>query len=97
MIINSSSYTKTEIRVSLEPWSCGFLDGSSRGYKMDRDEYSKIRNSISWNDSCDTIQASDIVLSKYGSTWASLLLEQPQVYLVSMQVFFQDFQSNKME
>lgn len=49
---------------------------------MDRDKYSKIRNSISWNNSCDTIKASDIVLSKYGSTWASLLLQQ-QVYLVS--------------
>ncbi|KAG2201993.1 hypothetical protein INT47_000532 [Mucor saturninus] len=67
----------------VEPWSCGFLDGSS-DYNMDRDKYSKIRNSISWNNSCDTVQASDIVLSKYGSTWASLLLQQ-QVYLLNEQ------------
>lgn len=49
---------------------------------MNRDEYSRIRDSISWNNSSDTTNASDIVLNKFGNTWASQLLQQ-QVYLVS--------------
>ncbi|KAI9251119.1 hypothetical protein EDC94DRAFT_622292 [Helicostylum pulchrum] len=77
----------TDLGCVVEPWTCGYLDlpEEAKNYKTDAYEYSRIRDTLYWPNTCiTTTTASHIILDKYGN-YAAQLLDQKTVYLLNEQ------------